>query len=235
TLSEGNNARPVVDVLTADKGDLSQRMLDIGDKNKRSLLSPQWSVDGNLPPQQFSQNGADTALINVFDSLQNNASTGLGKARMARGGIMARDNDNSISSSTIVLGNSVKARVNDSVIIGIYSKAIYYADEEKLKTILPSVTAIGYSTSALDSGAVAVGANAYVKGIYGVGVGMDARVVGDRSIAIGHKARAESSSGVALGSNAVADVGAGVAGYVPIGKDIKGDKGVCMEKHSRCR
>ncbi|PIT67752.1 hypothetical protein CER18_09755, partial [Bartonella tribocorum] len=75
TLSEGNNARPVVDVLTADKGDLSQRMLDIGDKNKRSLLSPQWSVDGNLPPQQFSQNGADTALINVFDSLQNNAST----------------------------------------------------------------------------------------------------------------------------------------------------------------
>ncbi|PIT67831.1 hypothetical protein CER18_09470, partial [Bartonella tribocorum] len=216
TLSEGNNARPVVDVLTADKGDLSQRMLDIGDKNKRSLLSPQWSVDGNLPPQQFSQNGADTALINVFDSLQNNASTGLGKARMAR------DNKNMIA-----IGNPLTLKTTEaSIVIGNFSTVVHSLSGNE---VVDRVTSVGYQTTVYGSFSSTFGAETYVgkNSNRGIAIGYKARVESGNpaAIAIGVETKALVENGVALGAFSVADTAAGVAGYVPGGKNIKGDKG----------
>ncbi|WP_208436306.1 hypothetical protein, partial [Bartonella phoceensis] len=105
--------------------------------------------------------------------------------------------------------------------------------------------AIGYASQAMMNGSIAIGSPQHFKQMsnknpnhatnknidrtkalseHAIAIGTEASALAKMSMALGRNSQAGAESGVALGAHSLASVKSGISGYVPVKKDIKGDK-----------
>ncbi|MET3590312.1 autotransporter adhesin [Bartonella silvatica] len=250
-LLDRSNPGFIVNVLIADSRHPSQRMLNIGDKNKRSFLNPQLTVGDNFPLQQFNKNGEGAVLMNVSDDFRNDSFAGLRSARMEGSGITPRVSTAEDSKWNTLLTN------DDRYFLGYYSIGIgryVSAGAERPfgtsgKVAAEKSIVIGFKAEVRENLSIALGADTIAVEKYGIAMGASSITLSEGAMAIGYKARAGkvndqgifnvrnlakyataldfqaeamAESSVALGAYSFVDT---AADYVPFGRNIRDDKG----------
>ncbi|PIT70322.1 Vomp family autotransporter [Bartonella tribocorum] len=183
--------------LSEVSDDNLKKAVSTEEKKKQSIISPQLFVRNNLSPQQFNQDGEDSAMMNASDLSQNYLSPE-----------MQRD----VSGNKVTFGNNMQVNVSNAVVIGSGAKVFRLNTDDKLAwTVVIGANAevnrggsvaIGNDTSITKDAVLAIVLGRYTRAEQkgAIGLGYAANGAGEASIAIGYAAQAKMNGSIAIGS-----------------------------------